>query len=248
MSSFVIKLIAISCMFIDHIGAIFLESPLWFRFIGRISFPLFAFFISQGCKYSKNKLIYLKRLFLLAIISEIPFDLAFIGDINFLNKTNTVYTLFLGALTIVIFEHIKIIKINFIFKALLFLIPMFISELLMSDYGVLGIILIFLFYISNNKKSQILLLLVWDILKYKEFFKNFIILILNYWINLENVFNSNISAIYMKYTLYFIFSFLPFIFILFYNGKRGFNLKWTFYIFYPVHLILLTIIYYSLNT
>ena len=75
MTSFVLKIIAIITMFIDHLGyAVFNRfSPL--NFIGRISFPIFAFQISEGYIHTKNVKKYLARLFIFSLISQIPFYL-----------------------------------------------------------------------------------------------------------------------------------------------------------------------------
>jgi len=119
MTVFKLKLIAITTMLIDHIGAAILMSylnsgflgNLYFisRAIGRIAFPIFAYLIANGCKHTKNINKYIIRLGILAIISEIPFDLTFIwwSGINFLQDTNVFYTLFLGAVGISIYEELK---------------------------------------------------------------------------------------------------------------------------------------------
>lgn len=67
-----LKLLALISMLIDHMGIVFFYDVISFRIIGRISFPIYAFLISDGCKYSKNIYNYAIKLFLLAIISEIP--------------------------------------------------------------------------------------------------------------------------------------------------------------------------------
>jgi hypothetical protein len=50
------KIIACIIMLIDHAGLILFPSVGIFRIIGRIGFPLFAFFIAEGCRYTKHKL------------------------------------------------------------------------------------------------------------------------------------------------------------------------------------------------
>ena len=54
MSSFVLKMIAIITMFIDHIGYAIFGELSFFNYIGRIAFPIFAFQISEGYLHSKN--------------------------------------------------------------------------------------------------------------------------------------------------------------------------------------------------
>ena len=87
MSAFGLKIIAIITMIIDHLGyAIFGEFS-FFNYIGRIAFPIFAFQISEGYIHTKNLKKYFLRLFLFAIISQIPFMLfhSIISDQFYLN-------------------------------------------------------------------------------------------------------------------------------------------------------------------
>ena len=121
MTAFVLKIIASICMLFDHTGAVFTAStPLFFRWIGRIAFPIYAYMIAQGCKHTNNIDKYLLRLGIFALISEIPFDIAFMHyytmdgalnlGINFLRNTNVFYTLFLGVACISIYEKLKVKK------------------------------------------------------------------------------------------------------------------------------------------
>ena len=50
-----LKIIAAAAMLIDHIGAYLLPQVRILRIIGRIAFPIFAFMIAEGCRYTKNK-------------------------------------------------------------------------------------------------------------------------------------------------------------------------------------------------
>ena len=75
MSAFVLKMIAMITMFIDHLGYVVHNGSIsWFNYIGRFAFPIFAFQISEGYIHTKDLKKYFFRLFLLAIISEIPYD------------------------------------------------------------------------------------------------------------------------------------------------------------------------------
>ncbi|GHV38454.1 hypothetical protein FACS189490_00420 [Clostridia bacterium] len=113
MTAFVLKIIASVCMLLDHIGAEFPSAGMpWLRWVGRIAFPIYAYMIAQGCKHTKNINKYLLRLGVFALISEIPFDIAFQSpkildgalslNINFFNDTNVFYSLFFGAATIAV--------------------------------------------------------------------------------------------------------------------------------------------------
>ena len=75
MSSFILKMIAIVSMFIDHLGYAIFSKFSYFNYIGRLAFPIFAFQISEGYTHTKNLKRYFFRLFLFALISQVPFML-----------------------------------------------------------------------------------------------------------------------------------------------------------------------------
>ena len=70
-----LKIIALITMIIDHIGLVFFPEMVIFRIIGRMAFPIFAFFIAEGWYYTKNKKKYVLLLFVFMIISWVPFCL-----------------------------------------------------------------------------------------------------------------------------------------------------------------------------
>lgn len=115
MTGFHLKLIALTTMFIDHIGAVFFPQVTLLRVIGRISFPLYAFLIAEGCRYTRNRGRYALGLGVFALISEIPYDLALHPEFleyglwgqNFLFQTNIFYTMFFAVAGIHIFEVLR---------------------------------------------------------------------------------------------------------------------------------------------
>jgi hypothetical protein len=76
MNRTVLKWIACLTMLIDHAGLILFPQVQWMKWIGRLSFPLFAFFIAQGCRYTSNKLRYFLRVFLLGVFCQTVFTLS----------------------------------------------------------------------------------------------------------------------------------------------------------------------------
>lgn len=70
------------------------------RLVGRVAFPLFAFMIAEGAVHTRDRRRYALRLFLLALISEIPFNLVAGGTWIFPADQNTVFTLLFGLLAI----------------------------------------------------------------------------------------------------------------------------------------------------
>ncbi|MCC8169378.1 MAG: conjugal transfer protein TraX, partial [Oscillospiraceae bacterium] len=63
-----LKVIAAVLMLIDHVGAELFPQLDILRVIGRLSFPIFAFFIYEGCKYTRSKPKYLMRIFILGLL------------------------------------------------------------------------------------------------------------------------------------------------------------------------------------
>ena len=66
----VLKIIAAICMVCDHVGLMFFPHNMLFRIIGRIAFPIFAFMISEGARYTRSRLRYFASLFTLAVICQ----------------------------------------------------------------------------------------------------------------------------------------------------------------------------------
>ena len=232
MTSFTIKMIAIATMIIDHAGAVFDLNDIT-RLIGRIAFPLFVYLIAEGCKHTKSMEKYLIRLGMFAIISQIPFDLAFNdGDINFVSGTNIFYTLFLGVFCIFLcyrkLNHfpkhywltnrtlcdVFLQKVKYISKvqAILFVSATALAaEWLGADYGSLGVLFIIAMYVAPTK--------VWKMSIMSVF------MLLFYFASVGMLLASLIAVVVIAMS----------------NNQQGFNtkhLKWLFYIIYPVHLLL----------
>lgn len=71
MSGNTLKIIAAVSMLIDHIGFVLFPNQIVLRIIGRLSYPIFAFMIAEGCFYTKNKARYFWGIFALATICQI---------------------------------------------------------------------------------------------------------------------------------------------------------------------------------
>ncbi len=228
MSVFVLKIIAVICMAIDHIRYI---DPIcdntYTKILGRIAFPIFAFFIAEGYIHTKDIKKYLKRLAFFAVISQIPF-LLFVWGCNITNEfeLNVIFTLFCGAISILSFDKLK----NPFLKFLCIVFLAFLAEFLNMDYGALGVLIILSFYIFRNKNLlKIMILVIAFIVK----------LILQCKFNIDNI-------IYCE--PYFIGYIISGILLYFYSGELGkYKLKYFFYYFYPVHMTLIYCIYTLIN-
>lgn len=145
-----LKLFAFLFMFIDHVGAIFFPSVLWYRTIGRLSFPLFAYLIADGMDKTHHQGKMIARLLIFALISQIPYSLAFVNQLWSWNL-NVFFTLGLGAICCLIagqsyvFKNINT-KWQKVLKTLLIFLCAGLAHLLHTDYSYYGVLMIALLY------------------------------------------------------------------------------------------------------
>ncbi len=240
MTSFLLKIIAMISMLIDHIGNAYLKHTTGMNVIGRIAFPIFAFQISEGYVHTKNLKKYFFRLFCFALISQIPYMLFLSTYTTNIYSLNIFFTLFLGLLAIFCYDKvmatsssfIKNLKISKSTKIMLAICPAIflgiLAEICKVDYGFFGIAIIFLFYVFRNRK-------VWMCISF------ILACIIKYGLNILSY-----GYPYL-YSLLCLFTILPIIFICLYNGKQGKKIKYFLYAFYPVHLLLLYLIFGVFN-
>lgn len=135
-----IKIMANIFMLIDHIGYIYYPDVILLRLIGRLSFPLFAYQLTNGYRYTSNFKLYLKRILIMAIISQVPFGLLFNTY-----KLNVLFTLLFSLLFLKNMENKK--YLNMIFILLLVVITQ-------CDYGIYGLLTVVMFYYYEGKKND----------------------------------------------------------------------------------------------
>ena len=167
-----LKWIALITMFIDHTGASILEKipqyttvdwvfqlDMTLRLIGRIAFPIYCFLLVEGFYKTRSRKKYALNLFVFALISEIPFELSFMGgfDIGF---HNVYWTLLLGMLLMMTLETIKVRKPDKYNLLALLAVAILagIAQIVYTDYAAIGVMLIFILYQTrdNRKKQSIL--------------------------------------------------------------------------------------------
>lgn len=176
LSGSVLKWIAIITMLIDHLGASLIEVYLmnvhgtasyqgygsmsyeqmmiWYnldrvlRCIGRISFPIFCFLLVEGFCHTKNVKKYALRLGVFCLLSEIPFDLAFLGQVIHWEYQNVFFTLFLALLGIWGMDNLR--KKGHPMADVAGLVTIgaaaLAAELLCTDYGAFGVVMIGILY------------------------------------------------------------------------------------------------------
>ena len=207
-------------MLIDHIGAMFYLDITVLRVIGRVAFPIYCFLLVQGFLHTSNLKKYMLRMGALALLSEVPFDLARTGYWLDLSRQNVFITLFLGLCCMTLY-HLAEKKQQPIIMASGILAVCILSQLIRADYQWLGILLIMIFYIWKTSKLICYAAFIIVISVY--------CLIVMSWLQAASV-----------------CALIP---IYFYNGKRGkYSFRYIFYFFYPVHLLIFYFIsYYCKN-
>ncbi len=253
LSGAALKWMAIICMLIDHIGATvalqhfnrvaaaaaataagsevfdysaymaayYLYSVL--RCIGRFSFPVYCFLLVEGFYHTRSRGRYLRNLLLFALVSEIPFDLAFYNTLLETDFQNVFLTLAIGLMALWLAEGLwNRLRSRFVemdttspsaiwllrfLTGLLSVVPAaLLAEALNTDYGGWGVAVIYVFYLLHDRKT------------------------------LAAVAGVAIMTIMQEIE---IFGFPGIFAIRAYNGTRGKQPKYFFYIFYPAHLLIL---------
>ena len=148
LDSFQLKCIAIVSMALDHTGAVLYPSQIWLRCLGRIAFPIFCFLIVEGFFHTHDVRRYMGRLGVFALISEIPYDLAFRGVPLEYDHQNVFFTLLIGIGMMVLLERNR----EWPVKAVILLLAMWLAVLIRSDYNFRGVLLIFVFYIFHESR------------------------------------------------------------------------------------------------
>lgn len=234
-----LKIIACLLMLIDHMGAALFPEAIIMRMIGRLSFPIFAYLIAIGYSKTNSFSKYLYRLLLFAAVSQIPFSLAFSEEISvhsfsdFLRffvgspspYLNIFFTLAIGLIAIRAWDKGES-TIGKIVAALALGIT---AQVFSTDYGIYGVAMILAFYIFRDNKIKTV---ISQTSVFILFYASQILLAISRYPGIS------IKLIWFNQAL----SILALVFIFSYNGKKGKNLKYLFYAFYPVHLLVIGLI------
>lgn len=220
LNSFQLKIIAIVLMTVDHIGAILFPGVLAYRIIGRLAFPIFAFLITEGYKHTRSVSRYLLRLAVCAVLFQIP-DWFF--GIHY--ALNIFATLFLGLCAIFIYDKIK--DKSRVLSWIGVIAISIIAQCIGADYGAYGVFLIFMFFITSGSiyKTAVGMVVLHAAYAVFELLSSYI---------------SEGRAIFYHYLQ--LYSMLSFPITALYNNEQGRKMKYFFYLFYPLHLIILYLI------
>ena len=121
-----------------------------FHFIGRITFPLMLFFLAEGITHTRNFRCYALRLLLFALLSEIPYDLAFSGTAFDYTDQNVFFTLFLSLIAMYAIRKLR--KDPPLAVAVVAFCAVG-AWLLQSDYGFEGVLMACVMELLHEKKT-----------------------------------------------------------------------------------------------
>ena len=230
-----LKIIACAFMLIDHIGLVFYDyNPEVFevfRIIGRLAFPIFAFFIAEGTRYSRHKWQRLATIFSIGLVFFLFYyfyDGSLYGNIFLTFSVSILLDMFFYQCKKTTFSRSKsILKLGMLaaFALTVFLIYLLYS-LIRFEYGFFGMLLPVMINLTNFKDIEAPHFLK----KLDNHWVKILILII---CSLLLSIDGNLGII----QYYCLFAIIP---LALYNGKPGFKkLKYAFYIFYPTHLIII---------
>lgn len=223
LSASTLKLLACLFMFIDHVGVRLFPGVLILRIIGRLAYPLFAFFIAEGCRYTRNRLKHFLSVFILGVICESVYIIYTGGWYG-----NILLTFSVSILLTYMLQWCRKKKSGMAYAAFAMLLGAVAvtTRYVNFDYGFTGIIAPLFAAWPGDRWDEA------EGLKPSSPGKGKKLLYFAYGIMLTTC-ESAIGWIQL-------FALLTIPLLWLYNGKAGSRkLKYFFYIFYPVHLLLI---------
>ncbi len=227
LSANALKMIALVTMTIDHTGLLLMNNCRPLRIIGRLAFPIFAYMIAEGCRYTKNKRNYFLRIFLLGLLCQVVY---YIAEQNVDQGILMTFSVSILLSYVVLWVenrmgescrdtgHINKILLWLLPVGLILLMAVICGEIkllpdgryILFDYGFYGILLPVLIALGRDKKQRLFLAAAGMTL---------------------------IAFSLGGIQWYSLIALFP---LACYNEKRGkWNLKYLFYIYYPLHMAII---------
>lgn len=234
-TSFTLHILAMVFMLCDHLWATVVPGNDWLTDIGRIAFPIFAFMIVEGYFYTKSLKKYVGRLFLFALISEIPFNLVMGSSLFYPFHQNVLWTFLIGVLLICLNEKAK--KTGKLWLRILtgigtVCLAFVLGLIAFVDYHYAGVLTVLVFYFFRGRKW-------WHLVGQ---------LLCLYYLNVEVLSGFYYEVSVFGHTMNVVrqgFALLALVPIWLYRGTQGpYNkvIKNVYYWFYPMHLLVLAVV------
>ena len=229
-----LKIFAMVFMLCDHLWASLIPGNLWLTNIGRLAFPVFAFQIVEGYRHTHDLNAYIKRLFFFALLSEIPFNLMYGGNIFFPFHQNVLFTFCIALLFLKWMDRMKK-RGRFLFIVSVIcscILGFFIGTVTMCDYFGYGVLMVFVFYLFDD-----------------SFYGWLGRIAAMIWINGYLMSGLTIPFTIFGHSFNFpqqAFAVFSLFFIFMYNGRPGRQdrmIRLLCYSFYPVHMLILALIW-----
>lgn len=154
LNAFHLKMLAMIFMLCDHLWATVIPGNQWLTNVGRLAFPIFAFQIAEGYFMTGNFRKYFRRLFLFALISEIPFNLMYGGNIFYPFHQNVLFTFCIALLFIRWMDLSKEKgRVQYLISVVAScFLGFLIGTVTMTDYFGFGVLTVFIFYFFHDMK------------------------------------------------------------------------------------------------
>ncbi len=223
-----LRWIALACMLLDHLGRTIASGNDWMTILGRLAFPIFAFQIAEGYLHTHDYSKYRNRLLLFAAASEVPFDLMLFGIPFYPFHQNVMITLLLGLVCIHVIDQVQNGQTDLWLGCTKLAGLFLLGYLTFSDYGLLGILNVVVFFLVRNFPGAKLVQLAAMIAIHAFGFQSKFFLLEFLGLTLHIPIQSLA-----------ILSLIP---IWLYNGEKGCDnqyLQYFSYIFYPLHMLVL---------
>lgn len=232
MTSMSLRVMAMVFMLCDHLWATVVPGNDWLTCLGRIAYPIFAFLLVEGYLHTRNLKKYVGRLLISAILSEIPFNLVMGSSFFYPIHQNVIWTFLLGIFLIHLNEKARVSEklwLRILTAVATVVMGSLLGIIFFVDYYHAGVLTILVFYFFRGRKW-------WNFLGQA---------ILLAYINIEILSGYSYVISLFGNTYYFVrqsFALLALIPIWLYRGKQGPHnkaLQYSYYAFYPVHLLIL---------
>ena len=153
-SSFGLHLLAMALMLCDHIWATLPYAPMLLTALGRVAFPIFAFLMAEGHAHTRDIRRYRKRLLLLAVVTEIPFNLMCSGSVIYPFHQNVIWTFLLSSLCVDMIRQAQEQKtaVAILKAAAMTLVGYLTGYILFVDYHGEGVLMVLIFWLLRGSR------------------------------------------------------------------------------------------------